>query len=135
MKKLNCILLVDDDISTNFLHKKILQKAEVAEEILVALNGKEAIDYLAGNYEKSAGENPQPDLILLDINMPLMDGWEFLNEYKNLEMKKDAIIIVMLTTSLNPDDRLRAETIPEISGFQSKPLSFDMLTDILEDHF
>lgn len=128
MKKLNCILLIDDDNSTNFIHRKILEKAQLSEEIVVALNGQEAMDYLSGKYS-------QPDLILLDINMPLMDGWEFLNAYKSLEKKNDTIIIVMLTTSLNPDDKLRAETIPEISAFQSKPLSVDMLADILEEHF
>jgi CheY-like chemotaxis protein len=135
MKKLQCVLLVDDDDSTNFLHKKILKNADIAENVVIALNGKEAIDYLSGKNKEPGTPCLQPELILLDINMPLMDGWEFLNAYKNLNNQIDKVIIVMLTTSLNPDDKVRATAIPEISGFQTKPLSIDMINGIVEKHF
>ncbi|HEX8015076.1 MAG TPA: response regulator, partial [Flavobacterium sp.] len=75
--KLSCVLLIDDDFATNFINKKIVQKANITEHIQVALNGKEAIDYLCnkGKFESQETINPQPQLVFLDINMPVMDGW------------------------------------------------------------
>lgn len=138
MKKLNCVLLVDDDDGTNFINRRIVQRAGIAEHIESVLNGKEAIEYLTntGKYLKDDNKFPQPELIFLDINMPVMDGWEFLEAYHKLnDNQKSKIIIVMLTTSFNPDDRLRAEKNEDISGFQHKPLTLDMLSDIMKEHF
>ena len=72
-KKLNCVLLVDDDNGTNFINRMIIEEAGIADGIEIALNGREAIEYLTGKgkYEKKGSKNPQPDLILLDINMPV----------------------------------------------------------------
>lgn len=75
-------------------------------------------------------------LTLLDINMPVMDGWEFLEAYHALEdNQKGKIIIIMLTTSLNPDDKIRAEEISEVSGFKSKPLSIETVEEIMKTYF
>jgi CheY-like chemotaxis protein len=137
-KKLNCILLVDDDDGTNFLNQLVIKKADIADHIETVLNGKEAIDFITnkGKHEKPGSTFPQPMLILLDINMPVMDGWEFLQAYHNLdEIHKGSIIIVMLTTSFNPDDKERAEKISEISGFKNKPLTRQILDDILKTNF
>ncbi|MFZ5551767.1 MAG: response regulator [Bacteroidota bacterium] len=137
-KKLNCVLLVDDDEGTNFLNRMILEKTGVAEKIETVFNGKEALEYLTstGRYIKNGKTYPQPVLILLDINMPVMDGWEFMEAYHNLpDHQKGKIVIVMLTTSFNPDDRQRAEKITEISGYSNKPLSEQMLRDILQKYF
>lgn len=137
-KKLNCILLVDDDEATNFFNKIIIDKSGVAEHVEITWNGREALEYLT-NKGKYTGQNdkyPNPDLILLDINMPKMDGWDFLDEYEKLDDEQKArIIIVMLTTSFNPDDKERAEKIPIINGFKNKPLSANMLNEILEIYF
>jgi CheY-like chemotaxis protein len=68
--------------------------------------------------------------------MPVMDGWEFLEEYHQLEEhKKGNIIIIMLTTSLNPDDKSRAENISDVSGYKNKPLKLEMIKDIMRKHF
>ena len=138
-KKLNCVLLIDDDDSTNFINKLVVERSGITDTVEIALNGKEAIDFLTndGKYEKGPEHPfPQPMLILLDINMPVMDGWEFLEAYRNLSAdQKSQIIIVMLTTSLNPDDNHRAKGIPEISGFKHKPLTLETITDILKTHF
>lgn len=76
------------------------------------------------------------DLIFLDINMPAMDGWEFMEEYKKLpEEQKADIVLIMLTTSLNPDDELRTLETPEIAGFENKPLKQDRLEKILNKYF
>ncbi len=137
-KKLDCILLVDDDFSTNFLNQMILKKAGIAEHVETVLNGKEALEYLTntGKYEANGTVFPRPSLIFLDINMPVMDGWEFLAAYHKLpEYQKGQIVIVMLTASFNPDDETRAGKIPEITGFRNKPLSLKMLADIMEKYF
>ena len=132
-KKLGCILLVDDDEATNFLHKIVVQRSECTNHLEVALNGEEALQYLHSAYNDA---HPRPDLILLDINMPIMNGWEFLDEYQKLKPEqKSKTVIVMLTTSLNPDDRQRSSEIPEINGFKNKPLDEEVLLNILKEYY
>ena len=137
-KQLNCILLIDDDEPTNFLNKMTLEQAGCTRHIRVAQGGQEALDYLASCRpdESSSDQHPRPDLIFLDINMPAMDGWEFLQRYQQLppEQKAD-IVLIMLTTSLNPDDEIRTRSIPEIAGFENKPLKRSQLEDLLKKYF
>jgi CheY-like chemotaxis protein len=131
--KLNCILLIDDDEPTNFLNKMTLEQCGCANHIRVAQGGQEALDYLEGC---GHGDSPRPDLIFLDINMPAMDGWEFLEKYRLLpEGQKADIVLIMLTTSLNPDDEARTRTIPEVAGFENKPLSQERLQMLLDRYF
>lgn len=137
-QKLNCILLIDDDLATNFINKRIIQKANLTEHVYVTLNGKEAIDYLCkkGKFESTTNEFPQPQLILLDINMPVMDGWEFIEAFQNLNIEdKEDISIVMLSSSFNPADRAKAESIKAISDFKQKPMSKEDLLEIVTTHF
>lgn len=133
MKKLKRIILIDDDEATNYLHRMIIEKADCAEEIVVFTEAIKALDYLKSSTD---GEHPSPSMILLDINMPVMNGWEFLDEYNNLpdEMKAD-VIVFMLSTSLNPVDRQKALEYNGVEGFKSKPLTSGMLMKIIEDHF
>lgn len=136
--KLNSVLLVDDDEATNFINRRIIEKAGITNHIEVTYNGKEALDYLScsGKYEKTGAQFPKPMLILMDINMPVMDGWEFLEAYRKLDSaKKSDKILVMLTTSFNPDDKIKAENIVEISGFQSKPLDLKKVSQIMDTYF
>lgn len=137
-RKLNCILLVDDDVASNFINKKTIEKAGIAEKVDVVLNGKEALDYLtnSGSYKTQGAIFPQPMLIFLDINMPVMDGWEFLQEYDQLpDYQKAQIVIVMLTSSQNPDDKTRAQHISSKLGFKNKPLTVELLNEIVATHF
>ena len=137
-RKLNCVLLIDDNDSDNFLHKKVIEKSGFADHIEVAINGKEALDFLTdtGKHAKQGHANTPPELIFLDINMPVMDGWEFLDEYQKLDdFQKGKIVIVMLTTSLNPADKVKAEQQINSGCFQYKPLTIAMLTEIIEKWF
>jgi CheY-like chemotaxis protein len=133
-RKLNCVLLIDDDEPTNFLNQVIIERAGCAEEIKTVQSGREALDYLM---QASSNQTfPCPDLIFLDINMPAMNGWEFLERYRQLDSRhKGKVMIVMLTTSLFPEDRLRSKEIPEISAFQNKPLTEEKLDNILKQFF
>ncbi len=137
-KKLNCVLLTDDDLGTNFINHMLIKKADITDRIETVLNGKEALDFITnkGKYEKAGNVFPQPVLTLLDINMPVMDGWEFLEAYQKLgEHQRGKIVIIMLTTSLNPDDVARAEEISDVSGFKNKPLTMETIDDIIQQHF
>lgn len=132
MKQLNCILLIDDDEPTNFLNKLTLEQAGCAGRIQVAQGGEEALGYLRGEAE----DYIRPDLIFLDINMPAMDGWEFLALYRNLPQERKAdTVLIMLTTSLNPDDEERTLAIPEVTGFEHKPLNQVGLTRLFDKYF
>jgi CheY-like chemotaxis protein len=134
--QLNCILVIDDDEPTNFFTRMILEEADCTRHIKIMQTGHEALEYLVKMDQPGANQDlyPSPDLIFLDINMPAMDGWEFMEEYKKLSIA-ERIIIVMLTTSLFPEDELKAERMPEISGFQHKPLTVEKLNGVLEKYF
>ncbi|MEO6548961.1 MAG: response regulator [Ferruginibacter sp.] len=137
--KLNCILLVDDDEPTNFISNMLLEEAACCNHIQVEESGKAALEYLTQSNRTTIDDPeglPYPDLIFLDINMPAMNGWEFLEKYRELSPRlKKTVVIIMLTTSINPDDKLRADYIPFVSGFANKPLTSTMIRGLLREHF
>lgn len=137
MKKVNCILLIDDDPDDNFFHTIIIEETGVCNQVQVATDGESALDYLIKSGEPNQSESfPKPDIIYLDINMPRMNGFEFLEEYEKLDEKlKSKIVVVMLTTSLNPNDRIKAEAYPVIKEFQNKPLTEETLQEMIEKYF
>ena len=134
MLPLASMLLFDDDPTTNFLNKLLLTRMGVAEQVLVAENGEQALRTL--DQTCSASVNPAcPRLILLDMNMPVLNGLAFLEAYVQMPLAhRQAIVIVMLTTSLHPLDLARAETLP-IAGFLNKPLTQEKVTALLQQHF
>lgn len=134
---LNCILLVDDDVPTNFIHRKIIQKANVEAHVQTATSGREALDFLtySGNFVDSEGI-PRPGIIFLDINMPGMNGWEFMDAYRELDARQKAqAVVIMLTTSLNADDRERAEQDKDIVTFINKPLKPEVVLELANHYF
>lgn len=132
-RKINCILLVDDDPDDNFLHKLIIEESGLCDCVCIAENGLQALELLK-NTESDC--YLRPEVILLDINMPGMNGFEFLEEYEKLPPEQKArVVLMMLTTSLNPDDERRAREFGDVSGYRSKPLTRDMLDDVVKKYF
>ena len=133
MQKLTCALLVDDDQTTNYLNQLLIKRLAITDKLLVALNGQEALDLLRAHCQLATPECPV--LILLDVKMPVMDGFAFLEAYHRLPLpQKHAIIIVMLTTSLHQQDVERVQRL-DIAGFLNKPLTKEKLDDVLRNHF
>ncbi|POP54408.1 response regulator [Zhongshania marina] len=133
MDKLKSVVLIDDCKATNYIHRLIIEKYGFAEAITEFMNGKEAIDYLSTEVD---GEFPTPELIFLDLNMPVMNGWEFLESYKHLPSNQQAgVVVVMLTTSLNPDDEAQADNIDGVKAFSSKPLTIEKLDGVLAEFY
>ncbi len=131
--KLNSVLLIDDDEPTNFIAKMIVTKADLNDNTQAIQSGVKALKYLQ---DENLSNYDIPDLIFLDINMPTMNGWEFLEEYKKLDIhKKKKIVLYMLTTSMNDDDQLRSEKIEHVDGFLIKPLTLKTYTEIVNKHF
>ncbi|HYG02573.1 MAG TPA: response regulator [Chryseosolibacter sp.] len=116
------VLLVDDDPVFNFVHKKILEGSGFVREVDVALNGEEAL-MLFNEY--FSGTRMLPDLILLDLNMPVMDGFSFLDALKGIPMKRTHNLdIAIVTSSSDPRDIAKAQTYG-IKKFMNKPLTPD----------
>jgi CheY-like chemotaxis protein len=134
MSALPSVLLVDDDATTNFLNKLLLTRMGITEQVLVAENGEQALRLLDQMCRAPAAPTC-PRLILLDMNMPVLNGLGFLEAYVQMPLaQQQAIVIVMLTTSLHPVDVARAQQLP-IAGFLTKPLTHAKVTDLLARHF
>ncbi|MCB9002032.1 MAG: response regulator [Bacteroidales bacterium] len=127
--KVNCIMLIDDNENDNFFHERVIKKNDAANRIIIKESGERALDYLKN--QKQYGE-PNPDIIFLDINMPRMNGWEFLDEYNKLDSElKGKMVVVMLTTSAREEDKNQAKALNILTDFKSKPLTKEMLEEVL----
>ncbi len=133
MKKLDCILLVEDDDTINFYNQFLIQNLGLAKEVVITKNGQEALTHL----NKIGAEGGKfPELILLDINMPVMNGFEFIEAYDQLsEDWKAKMLIVMLTTSHHENDLLRAKQHGSIAEYFFKPLLEQRLGDLIAQYF
>jgi len=121
------ILLIDDDKATNFLHKYYLEEWNLCERVIIAEDGRIALDLIKNTLGLFSSPN---SLILLDINMPVMNGFEFLKEYENMSpIIKAQCLFVMLTTDLCNSYQQQANQISDIDGFVKKPLTKEELIE------
>ncbi len=132
-KSVNCVLLVDDDKATNFFNERVVTRHNGFDQVNTVQSGLAALEYLSA-VEKD--EATKPDLIFLDINMPAMNGWEFLLEFEKLDHSfTKGIKVILLSTSSNPDDVLASAKNHNVEDFINKPLSPDLLDSVLRNHF
>jgi CheY-like chemotaxis protein len=127
---LDLIMCIDDDPITLMLFKKVINKALFSKEIITAQNGEEALAFfkLLKNSSKEGTITNQPQLIFLDLNMPVMGGWEFLDrfntsEYSNFNNTK----VIVLSSTIDPEDINKSKTYPIVIDFLPKPITTSML--------
>lgn len=134
--KIKEVYLVEDDAIVRLVASKIFKNIEFQSPIHHFENGKEAIDVIA----KKAADNGfdltgEKILLLLDINMPVMDAWDFLDQFKELDQNvKNHFLVSIITSSINSSDKVRAFSYPEVSDYITKPLSGKHIIDFLKKH-
>ena len=127
MEKIDHILFIDDDAINNHLNKMLMEDLELSHKISFALNGKEGLDLLQSCLDN---EMAIPELIFLDINMPVMDGFEFIHRFLELKDKEfERVQICMLTTSHSLEELERANSLKRVTCFTPKPLNEDQLKE------
>ena len=129
MKKIETFCIVDDDDIYQFTTSLLLKKTDLVNKIIVFSNGLKAINFLKD--EMGTKENI-PDVLFLDINMPVMDGWEFLEEYLLIKpMMPKTVVIYMVSSSVNEKDVLKAKSISALSGYMVKPISSQNIMEVI----
>ncbi|WP_426092521.1 response regulator [Flavobacterium sp. DSR3-2] len=127
---LDQILCVDDDPITLMLCKKVITKSSFSNEIITSQNGEEALSYF-NTIKNTNNKNkpiPHPQLIFLDLNMPVMGGWEFLDHFNSQEFSEFSTIkVVVLSSTIDPEDLEKSKQYPMVIDFLSKPISQSML--------
>jgi CheY-like chemotaxis protein len=130
LEKLPLIGIIDDDKIYQFMLTRLIKNNMLSERIVTFMDGEKAIQYLS---ENKADTKNIPDIIFLDINMPIMDGWQFLEEYANIKAElKKKIVIIMLSSSVNPIDIERANKITEIADYIVKPIKSEELKRVFD---
>jgi CheY-like chemotaxis protein len=131
--KLSCVLLIDDDSINNFLNERLLRKLEISKAIKTALNGEEGLKYIAQHC--AVQEGCCPDLVFLDIKMPVMDGIEFIKNFQKLNFQnKEKMKVAILTTSRNEND-IEALKLLGSYPFLNKPLTAEKVKKVLANGY
>lgn len=134
LKKIKNILLVDDDEIANYLHQLLLEELNISDHILTAYNGEDALSIIKENcHPDSPSFNDCPQVIFLDLNMPGMNGFEFLEEFeKENFLANNNVRIIIVTSSNNQQDMQKAQSY-RINGYVNKPLTEEKVKQVLED--
>lgn len=131
MKKINTFCIVDDDDIYQLTTSIMLKKTDLVNKIILFSNGLKAINFIKD--EISNVENI-PDVLFLDINMPVMDGWEFLKEYLLIKpMIPKTVVIYMVSSSVDERDVLKAKGISALSGYIVKPISTQNIKEVISE--
>ena len=126
-------MLIDDNDDDNFFHEREIKKNNSENVVIVMNSAIDAIEYL--KHRKETNE-PHPDMIFLDINMPMMNGWEFLEQYNQLDKELHSkAIVIMLTTSQNPDDEEKARAWNFVVDYVTKPLTNHVMDNMSSKYF
>ena len=128
-KKISLVSVIDDDHFFQFSTKRILESSEKVEEVLQFYDGELAMKYFRLNRNESS---KIPKLIFLDLNMPFMDGWQFLDEFTANKFSLDVITIYICTSSSSTSDRDRYNQYPKLSGYMIKPISKNQFMETLQ---
>lgn len=128
LKKVFCI---DDNPITLMLCKKVMQRVEFAENIDTLQNGEEAITFFDNHQNSNQEKENIPELIFIDLNMPIMNGWEFLDIYHKKEYhKKFKTHFIILSSTIDPKDVQKSKSYPMVIDFLSKPITKIMLEEL-----
>lgn len=122
------ILCIDDDPITLMLCKKVISKSLFSQEVITAQNGEEALHHFNTLKYTNDKNKKKPELIFLDLNMPIMGGWEFLDYFTSPDYKEfNSAPVIVLSSTIDPDDLAKAKKYPIIIDFLSKPITLPML--------
>jgi CheY-like chemotaxis protein len=128
--RFNTIMLIDDNEIDNLINQKIIESSNICKHIFTHTGGKSAIEFLK-NMEKIAATTNNvtlPEVVFLDIDMPLMDGFQFLDEFEKLSRStKEYCSIIMLTSSINPQDMSKSKKYDYVKKYVNKPLTQESL--------
>ena len=128
---LNLILSIDDDKVTQMLNQMVFNRTAFAKKCLPFMNGHEAISYFQQLNEMTDNMDNTPALIFLDLNMPVIGGWEFLTKMKEkFNYQFPGIKVVILSSSIDPVEKKQAEENPNVIAFLNKPLTLDMINEL-----
>ena len=131
MKKIDIACIIDDDPIYIYTAKRMMDLVDFCNNYLIFKNGYEAITYLKPIIEQ--GEDT-PEVIFLDLNMPVMDGWQFLEEFTAIPPPpKKEIIIYIVSSSIDPQDLEKAKSYENVDNYIVKPIEIDKLQEILND--
>jgi len=122
------ILCIDDDPITLMLCKKVVSKSSFSYEVVTAQNGEEALHHFNVLKYTNDKARKRPELIFLDLNMPIMGGWEFLDHFTSPDYREfNMVPVIVLSSTIDPEDLAKAKKYPIIVDFLSKPITQPML--------
>ncbi|MER3318447.1 MAG: response regulator [Allomuricauda sp.] len=131
MKTIDTLYLIDDDDTYQFIVQRTLNSLNLVNSIKIFSNGKAAIDFLEATLNDIA---QIPDVILLDLTMPIMDGWQFLEQYLRFRPRiGKKVVIYVVSSSIDPGDMQRAKSISEVTDYIVKPLTKSKLISMLHE--